>query len=175
MIALSLTTGAMGENEFKEQAQKMNSLYRTGMQAVQKGDGATARKAFQAMLKIDPNNGHARYQLGQLNMKLKKGKKSQRKALFDTTKIAAIDFEDATLQEVLEALNLLAIEATNQKFIPNFIIHDPKEILKNSRITLKLKNVPLSVALRYTLEQAAATIQYDSEVTVIRPAARVGR
>ena len=171
MVALSLSTSAMGD-EFKERAKKIGSLYKTGILAVEDGEIEAARAAFKEILTLDPNHGHARYQLGQLKQNFERVKMARRKALFKSTKLAKVDFHELTLKEALEALNYMSLEVTEKEFSPNFVVQDPKGVLKNVQINLTLNKVPLSAALKYTLEQAGAVARYDSHATIIRPVNR---
>ncbi len=173
-VALSLSVPALA-NEYQEQARKIAGLYKLGLQSVQDGEMDAARKAFTEILSIDPNHGHARYQLGQLKSNHSRFMMAQRKALFKKTLIEKVDFEDAALSEVLETLDHLTAKASGKKFTPNFIIQDPKGKLKNVRVTLNLNKVPLAAALKYSLEQAGASVRYDSHATVITPRATVKR
>jgi len=172
LVALSLATAVMG-NEFQERAKKVQGLYKAGLQAVEDGEINAARAAFTEVLSINPNHGHARYQLGQLKANHSRVMMARRKALFKKTKIEKIDFNGATLAEALNDLNYLTAKATDKKFVPNFVIQDPKGKLKDVKITLTLGKVPLAAALKYTLEQAGASVRYDSHATIITPRARV--
>ncbi len=139
------------------------------------GEIEAARAAFTEILSIQPNHGHARYQLSQLKSNHSRILLSRRKALFKKTKIAKIDFEEAPLSEVLETLDYLTAKSTDKKFTPNFIIQDSKGVLKQAKVTLALSNIPLAAALKYSLEQAGASVRYDAHATIITPLSRVGK
>ena len=95
-------------------------------------------------------------------------KLQQRKAKFKTTKLKEVDFHEATLTEVIEALNVMSKEATDKKWSPNLIIQDPKGRLKGKEINLKMSNVPVAAVLQYVMDMTGGIIQYDEYATVIR-------
>ncbi len=171
VVGLSLTSTALAD-EFKEKAKKIQSLYRTGVLAMNAGKGDEAKTAFEAVLKLSPNHGHARHQLKQIPTVNARVALQKRKALFKATKIEKIHFADATLAEALEALNELTLEASEKKFAPNFVIQDPTEKLKERKVTLKMNNVPVSAALNYILDGVGATARVDLHATLIRPSAK---
>ena len=166
-VGVSLTTCALAD-EFKEKAAKIQSLYRTGMVAMKAGKAQEAKTAFEAVLKLQPGHGHARHQLTQIPTVNARVALERRKALFKSTKIEKIHFANATLAEALEALNELTLKATDKKFAPNFVIQDPSEKLKDRKVTLKMNNVPVSVALNYLLDGAGAAARVDLHATVVR-------
>jgi len=167
-IGLSLTTSSFAD-DLKEKAHKIQSLYNSGLVAMQQGKEAEARSAFTDVLKLQPGHGHARYQLTQLTANVAKVNLRKREALFATTILKEINFNKATLAETLEALDLFAAEATEKKFTPNFVVQDPTGKLDEKTITLKMTNVPLSGILKYVTELTGTTIRYDAHATVFRP------
>lgn len=167
-IGLSMTTSSFADDH-KEKALKIQSLYKSGLIAMHQGKEAEARTAFNDVLKLQPGHGHARYQLTQLSATVAKIKQQQREALFASTMIKEINFNKATLAEALEALDLFASEATDEKFTPNFVIQDPTGQLDEKKITLKMSNVPLSGILKYVTELTGTSIRYDAHATVFRP------
>jgi tetratricopeptide (TPR) repeat protein len=170
-VGLSLTTCALAD-EFKEKAAKIQSLYRSGVTAMNAGKSEEAKAAFEAVLKLSPGHGHARHQLTQIPTVNARVALERRKALFQSTKIEKIHFANATLEEALEALNELTLKASDQKFAPNFVIQDPSEKLKDRKVNLKMNHVPVAVALNYLLDGAGAAARIDLHATVVRSTAK---
>jgi hypothetical protein len=83
--------------------------------------------------------------------------------------IRSVDFEKLTLGEALQVLALKIEQESNEKIIPNFIVHDLKGVFKNKRVTLQLQNLPASVLLKYIANQVGASIRYDKHATIISP------
>lgn len=166
-LLLSLALAAAAEPPASKYTARQ--WYQAGMAAVKAGNPDTAKTAFQNALKVDPRFTPAKYQLSRLPDLNLKTKIAKRKALFKTTIIKEINFEDAAFEEALEALNTMAAKATDDEFAPNFVVQDPDEKLTQQKVTLKMKNVPLSAALDYLLEGVEAKARYDEFATVIRP------
>jgi hypothetical protein len=51
----------------------------------------------------------------------------------------------------------------------NFIVHDPEKKLAAAKITLSLRNIPASAALKYILEQSGAKARFDEHAVVVGP------
>jgi len=168
MVGLSLATSAHAD-EFKKRANIIAAHYKEGLVAVQKGDSAKAKTAFQKVLKLQPGHGPARHQLNRLQLSIAQVKENQRVAKFKTTKLEQVDLKDASLQESLEALTFLSGKATDKKFMPNFVLQDPAGKLANKKVNLNMRNIPLAAALKYVLDQSGARARYDKHATVILP------
>lgn len=171
VVSLSLMTSALAD-EFQAKAKKIQDLYQSGITAMKNGKGDEAKSAFEAVLKLSPKHGHARHYLKQIPAVNARVALQRRKDLFTSTTIEKIHFSDATLEEALEALSQLALEASEKKFSPNFVIQDAKKLIKNRKITLQVNNVPVSAALNYILDAAGASARLDLHATVIRPVAK---
>ncbi|MGJ8697460.1 MAG: hypothetical protein ACSHYF_14175 [Verrucomicrobiaceae bacterium] len=167
-VALSLVTCAHAD-QFKERAKEINNLYTQGVTAMNNGRIAAARAAFTRVLELEPGHGHAKHQLTRLPMVGKNFRLAQRKQKFKTTVLKEIDFYDSTLEEVVETLNLLALKETEKKWSPNFIIQDPRGQVKDKKVSLQMKNIPMSAALQYVLDMTGTTVRFDEHATVIRP------
>ena len=168
MLALAISMSAHAD-PFKEKAAQISTLYQQAVKEMQAGKIEEARTNFNKVLKLQPNHGHAKYHLARLDVVGKNFALAQRKKQFKSTKIKTVDFHKATLEEVLEQLNMEAQKATNKEFSPNFIIQDAKGTLKNKEITLSMKNVPLSAVMKYVLELTSSNMRFDTYATVIRP------
>lgn len=167
VVTLSLVTSAYAD-QFKERAKEIQKLYNQGIIAMKTGKMDTAKTSFSRVLKLQPGHGPAKYQLSRLAVVGQDFKLQQRKAKFKTTKLKEVDFHEATLTEVIEALNVMSKEATDKKWSPNLIIQDPKGRLKGKEINLKMSNVPVAAVLQYVMDMTGGIIQYDEYATVIR-------
>lgn len=152
-----------------------DEAYKQGMAAVAKGDVNGARTAFKRTLQLKPNHAYARFQLGKLEANKGDLISKRRNAELAAVKLPAVEFDKVTLSEGLQALGMLvekeaAKSDPEKEYNPNFMIRDPKKELGEREVSLRLKNVPATVALKYLLEQAGATVRYDEHATVISPA-----
>ena len=164
-MTLSPCAQAQGESK----AAKANTLYRQGVLAMKQGQVETARTCFEGVLALQPNNIHAKYQLKQLSLQSPRLAAKRREKQMEAVHLPKVEFEELTLPEALEAINAVVMKQTKGKFVPNFIVEDPKDVFQSRTFTLKLGSVPASVALKYALENARATARYDEHAIVVRP------
>jgi len=150
-------------------ATRSELLYRQGLAAVQKGDRSGAQKAFEGALRINPNNANARYQLLQLRGTGGRLAAKARELKLQQVKLPVINFDDVTLEEAIQAIDLLVRKETKEAFSPNFVIQDSTGELAKRPISLQLRNIPAHVALKYTLDLARATARYDEHAILIQP------
>lgn len=147
-------------------AQKSAALYQQGLAAENAGDADTARKAYESALSLNPRNANAEYHLGQLRLNFDKIAAKGRKAKFDSIMIPEFKVDDASIADSLQALRILA-EKQNGATPYNFILQDPKEKLKQAKVTMVLKQIPAGKVLEYLLEQGGATARFDEHAIVI--------
>ncbi len=148
---------------------KANARYRQGLRAIDQGQVEIARECFREVLRLQPANPSARYQLKQLSLRKPRLLAKKRELKLKAVKIPAVDFDEMTLREALETLNALVEKQTKGKFVPNFIVQDPKGVLEDRKFSLKLGSVPASIVLQYALDNTRATARYDEHAIVIRP------
>lgn len=152
-------------------AQKVASLYRQGVSALEEGDTGLAGQCFRQVLAMQPTHGNARYQLLSLDQRKPGLAAKVRQRKLTQIKIAKVDFNESTLGDAIEALNILIERETEGKFAANFVIQDPHDQLEKKTVTLKLGGVPASVVLDYVLKATGAKVRYDEHVIVISPVA----
>jgi tetratricopeptide (TPR) repeat protein len=169
LVLMSLVLPVWAQPPANPQAQA-EQYYLQGMAAVKAGQVEVARTAFTNALRLNPNHGNARYQLLELRQSggALVGKARERKLA--TVKIPEVNFEESSLQEVLEGLDLLVRKHSTDQFTPNFVVQDPGKQFDKHKVTIRLKNVPASAVLKYALEQAQGNAKYDEHAIVIRPA-----
>jgi tetratricopeptide (TPR) repeat protein len=167
-IGLALTCAGVAQNR---QAKELSAAawYQKGMAALKAGKPETAKTAFHNVLRIKPGYAPAKFQLARIPELNARAKVARRKALFDEVKIPEINFNKATLEEALEALDVLITKASNKKLAANFVLRDPKSKVSKQQVTLKMKNIPASIALRYILDGTGASARFDEHATVIKP------
>lgn len=147
-------------------------FYKQGLAAVEEGDVATARTAFNQVLRLQPGNANARYQLGQLKTNQGKLAARARENKLNDYVIEAVDFEEAEFSEALTALGMMIDKKSNGEFAPNFLIQDSTSKLGTQPITLNVKNVPAKAVFEMMLKQVGGTAKYDKYAIVVKPAPR---
>ena len=145
------------------------TFYRKGLAAESAGDPATAARAYAEALRIQPRHVQARFRLGELRRNGASIAAKGRENRFNAVNLPQVRFEDATLQDSLDALAAMIARESKEKVTPSFIIQDPQGKLNEAKIRLELRNVPSGAVLRYVLDQAKAKARFDEHAIIIRP------
>lgn len=148
-------------------SKSISATYTQGVLAMNRGEVIEAEKAFRAILRVQPDHPHARFQLNQLLTNRDKIAALSRENTMKKTMLAQIDYSDASLAECLESLTILINEANKKQFTPNFIVKDPQGKLKDKTVTLKLSNIPASQALQYIASATSCKISYEEHAIVM--------
>jgi hypothetical protein len=143
------------------------ALYERGLIAMNQGDVIAAERDLRAVLQAEPQHPHAKFALNQLLLNRDKIAARYRENMMKQTKIAKVEYSDATVSECLDSLNELVEQATAQKFTPNFIIKDPGGKLKSRNVTLNLANIPASQVLQYIASFAQCKVTYEEHAIVV--------
>lgn len=153
-------------------ADKAGDIYKQGMIALDQGNVKAADAAFREVLRLQPGNANARYQLGELQRNQGSVAARARIKKMGEYQLAEINFDDVSLSEALEALTMLVDKKAEGKFSPNFMVQDPSNKLADSRVNLSVKNVPAKAAFDMVLQQAGAVAKYEEHAIVVKPVAR---
>lgn len=150
-------------------ADKAAEVYKLGMTAVNEGNVTAAERAFREVLRLQPGNADARYQLAELKQNQGSMAARARSKKLGEYVIPQVDFSQAEFSEAIAALGLLVEEKSEKKFAPNFMVQDPKNKLGERVVTLQVKNVPAKAVLEMLLKQAGAIAKYEEHAIIIRP------
>ena len=154
-------------------AAQQSSLLSQAQRAYIAGDIPAAKALFEKVLAEEPGNVTARnYLKGILTAEAEAAKNApgavmekQYKALI----LPKVEFKDATLDSVLEALRQMGIKASNGKLEPNFVLQPG--VNPSAPVTLHLSNIPFIEALRYVGELVKADFVVDRYAIVVKPKA----
>lgn len=163
LLAAAPLATAQGSGNQAEQS------YKAGLAAVEKGDQAAAKTAFEHALKLNPSHANARFHLLQLRGAGGRMAAKAREIKLQKVVLATVQFDDVSLQEALEAIDLLVRKATKEQFSPNFVVQDSTGELAEKKVTLQLKNVPAHMVLKYTLDLTQSAARYDEHAILIHP------
>ncbi|MEP2775740.1 MAG: tetratricopeptide repeat protein [Luteolibacter sp.] len=169
LIALIVVAFALPTAYAQSAGQQAESYYQKGIAAEKSGDPDAALEAYNAALKLNPQHANARYRAGQVKIHADSIKAKGTEAEIGAVVIPVYQLEDATVQESIDVLSLAMNEATEGKIAPNFIIEDPSNKLADKRVTLKLKNIPVSALLGYIHGIAGTKARFDEHAVVITP------
>jgi hypothetical protein len=148
-------------------AQKAEAWYQRGLAAEKSGDPDTAIAAYKSALKLHAGHAKARFQLGEVKINTGSIKADAAEAKIGGIMIPAYQIEDASVQEALGWLAALIEKQSKEEITPNFVVEDPTKKLTDAKITMNLKNVPVSVILEYIHAQTHTKIRYDEHAVVI--------
>lgn len=144
-------------------------LYQKGLAAEKSGDPVAASGFYKNALKTDPNHANARYSIGQLRLHAPAIAAKGREEKFGAVMIPLFQIDQATIQEAIAVLGAMIEKQSKAEVMPNFIIEDPKQLLKAQKITLNLKNTPAKAIMKYINDQAGTKVRYDEHAVVIMP------
>lgn len=167
LIVLAVIALAAPAASAQSSAKQAEAYYQKGLAAERAGDPDTAKAAYEAALKLHPGHANARYRAGQVKINASSIKSAATKAKIGAVTIPVYQLEDATVQEAIQALGLAIEKASEEKIAPNFIIEDPNGKLAATRISMQLKNIPVSAVLEYIHSQAKTKARYDEHAVVI--------
>ncbi|WP_193212736.1 STN domain-containing protein [Luteolibacter marinus] len=153
-------------------ADEAAEIYKQGLIAVKEGNVTAADRAFREVLRLQPGNANARYQLAELKANQGSIAARARSNKLGEYVIEQIDFDDSEFSEAIAALGVMVEEKSKGEFAPNFMIQDPSKKLADVTVSLQVKNVPAKAILEMILKQGGAVAKYEEHAIVIRPTAR---
>jgi tetratricopeptide (TPR) repeat protein len=148
-------------------AEKAEAWYQQGLIAEKAGDPTTALAAYKAALALNANHANARYRAGEVKINATGLRANAIEAKIGGIMIPTFQIEEVTVQEALEVLAVAIGKQTKDEIVPNFIIEDPNKKLADAKVTLNIKNVPVSAILKYIHAQTNTKVRYDEHAVVI--------
>jgi len=137
-----------------------------------KGDLASAKRDFETVQQLDPHNLTAINFLRQITaMGGKNGLTSLPRGQIEGVIVPKVEFKEATLDSVLEALKKNVAKLTDNKVMLNFVAQIPDEQLHTQTVTLSLTNVPFTEVLRYLGTVANVRFTFDKYAIIVKPLA----
>ena len=150
-------------------AENVQDFLTAAQVAYQKGDIATAKRNFEMVNRMDPRNAVAIGFLKQIAAGAKKesGGEAVEKSLASLI-IPKIEFKEATLGSALDFMKKKANEISGGKQAVNFVVQ-PGIDQAGTPVTLNLRDIPFTEALRYVGELANISFEYQKYAVVVRP------
>lgn len=155
----------------ESQAQNVGEMYKQARAAFTRGDLDTAATLLDQVIKAQPSYVPARALQAQVQQQLASrggGEALEKKCA--SVIIPKIDYNDVELKLALEALAIMASEATGGKFRPNFILNGGDEVGAR-KVTLQLRGAPLTAVLEYLGKITNVTFRYERFAVVGVPQA----
>lgn len=161
LLALACTGAALAED--------MQKILTEAQIAFQKGDMVTAKRNFELVNRMDPRNPTA---IGYLKTIAAQAKTDSAAVAVEkslaTLIIPEIQFKEATFGSALEFVRKKCTEVSGGKQTVNFVVQ-PGIDQEATTVTLALRNIPLTEALRYMGELANVSFEYQKYAVVVRP------
>ena len=149
-------------------AAQQSSLLSQAQKAYLAGDIATAKPLFEQVLADDPKNVVAsNYLKAILATEAQAGPGAKTEKQLKALILPKVEFSDATLDSVLEALRKMAAKASDGKIEPNFVVQPG--VNTSTPVTLRLNNIPFLEVLRYIGELVKADFVVDRYAIMLKP------
>ncbi|MEM1295832.1 MAG: hypothetical protein AAGH89_10740 [Verrucomicrobiota bacterium] len=140
----------------------VKEVYEEGKRAYLGKDYEKALKAFEYVKKYYPRDPRVRSYIAKTQMALKEDRpRASMEAQLRAVVIPSVEFEDATLDTVLEYLTQKTEELSGGKIRPNFVYRGSPQEKAQGGITLKLNHVPVSEVIRYVGQITRTQFKYE--------------
>lgn len=146
-------------------------LYAESVKLFDEGRYAEAAIGFEAVLKQRPNHVYARSYLGKSRAAITQGAGLKQTVETRLAKVIVpeINFQEASLGDVLQYISVRTGELTSGQLTPNVIYKGSSEQRENTRITLSLRNVPMTEVIRYVGQLSNTRFTYEEHAVVAEP------
>jgi len=127
---------------------------------------------FEVVLKQNPRSIYARVYAGKCKAAIKQGvgpDKNTLKKQLESIKIPQMAFTDAPIGDVLDYLSQRATELSDRKVALNFIYKGTPEQRSNTLVTLSVRNVPMTEAIRYVGQLTQTVMKYEEHAVIADP------
>lgn len=141
----------------------LHLIYQEGRAAFYAKQYDLAREKLSQVLAKNPTHPETRAMMAHIEQLLGADNTLLRKS-YEKVIIEKFEVDNAELSEAIQALRILAKNASGGKVIPNVIIKSPD--LGKKPVTLSLAKIPLSEALNYLAQLAGARLHYDKTAVV---------
>ncbi len=130
-----------------------------------------ALQMFEVVLRSKPGFVYARSYSNKCRTAIAQGAGAKKDLRADLAKIILpkVTFEDAPIGDVMAYLSQRAEELSAGKTVPNFIYKGTAEQRTNVTLSLNLRNVPMTEAIRYIGQLSNSRIDYEEHAVVVNP------
>ncbi len=147
--------------------------YSVGVRLFNEGRFIEALAYFEEVLRARPDFVYARSYAAKCKKAIAEnaGPKNDLEGKLSRLVLEQINFSEAPLADVLDYFANRAQELTKGQLIVNFIYNGTAEQRSATLITLSLRNVPMSEAIKYVGQLSRSRIKYEPHAIVIDPGA----
>jgi hypothetical protein len=149
---------------------QQSSILSQAQRAYLAGDIATAKTLFEQVVAAEPQNVAARNYLKAIQQaEADAGPGAAVEKQYQALILPKVEFKEASLDSVLDALRQQAAKASGGKIQPNFVV--APGVNTSAPVTLNLSNVPFREVLRYVGELVKADFSVDRYAVTVKPKA----
>lgn len=170
ILAVLLTVSTLLLNPASAQ-NSAQAIYNQGVALFNEEKYDEALILFEQVLKASPNFVYARNYAARCKTAMAQnlGPKNDLEGRLARVIIPEIAFADAPIGDVLDYLASRTQELTKGETVVNFIYKGTPEQRAGTPITLSLRSVPLSEAIKYVGELSRSKVKYEPHAVVIDP------
>ena len=149
----------------------LQSRYNEGVVLYNAGKYGEALIVFEEVLARRPDFVYARNYAAKAKTLLAReaGPKNDLEGRLARLIIPEINFADAPLGDVLDYFAARATELSGGSVAANFIYKGTPEQRQNTLITLSLRSVPLTEAIKYVAQLSRSKVKYEEHAVVVEP------
>lgn len=168
LLGLFVVTAQTGYSQATVQ-----SVYAEGVKLFNQQKYEEALTNFERILQVKANHVYARNYATKCKNAIAKGvgPKNDLEGQLAKIIIPNINLKDAPVGDVLDYLASRAEELTGGKMVPNFIYKGTNEQRDNTMITLNMRGVPMTQAIKYVGQLSRSRVRYEEHAVVIDPSA----
>lgn len=164
LFCFSLTDTTFAQNDVK-------TVYNQGVQLYNEGKYEEAMMKFAAVLQANPRIVHARSYMAKCKTAMVSDRRPTNNIQGQLAQITIpeLNFSDAPIGDILDYFTQRAEELSGGKVSPNFIYKGTPEQRRDTLVTLSLRNVPMTEAIRYVGQLSGTHIKYEEHAIVADP------
>lgn len=149
----------------------LQETYNQGVLLYNKGQYGEALANFEKVLAERPDFIYARNYLAKCQTAISKGlgPKNDLEGRLSKVIIPEINVSEAPLGDVLDYLSSLATDRSGGSLALNFLYKGSAEQREGTLISLNLRSVPMSEAIKYVVQLSGSTVRYEEHAVVITP------
>lgn len=168
LLILSLLCSFAVVNGFSQLTAK--SVRDQGIALYDAGKYEEALMKFTMLLQQNPRDPYARSYLAKCKLALQSNLTSNDlEGKLSKLVLPQVNFVDAPIGDVLDFLANRAEELSGGKTVVNFIYKGTAEQRQKTTITLSVRNVPITEAIRYVGQLSRSHIRYEEHAVVVDP------
>ena len=145
--------------------------YNKGLQLYKAQNYEEALKMFEAVQRAKPSDPYARSYISKCKTAIAQnlGSKNNLEANLAKIVVPQINFKDAPIGDVLDYLTSRAHELSGGKIVANFIYKGTAEQRQQTLISLNLRNVPMTEAIKYVGQLSRTRFLYEEHAIIADP------